>query len=471
MRITRRFWLLLLVALFALPVSSTVFRPATPGRASPAPIAASGFHKPRPQRHGVISAPPADLLPSAPAGDAVPVAEASPLPSVPAELEAVHAPSDDGPASSPSAVATPSPAPGRSSAPAASPAARPAPSHTPQPSATPHAQRSLPTVAIERLAAIEPLASPPQPLDQSTACTSAGLSVSPASPQTLGASITLSATSSGCPQLRYRFFYLPPTGAWTKLSDWGSSASMTWNTVSLPHGNYLLEVQAKNSDVQSGYQAVFDLPDVLGAATACTGSSLNASPSAPQAPGASVTFSGSATGCTPEYRFWQVTPNHTWTVVQDWGQSPTYVWNTTGLPTGAYSFQLDVRNTGNQGSAQADTDLGYQLGANGTAPGTVSTASPATGASNQSPTLSLAWNAPSGSINGSTSYTVSLWTAGSPPNGHLLGTLPATTALSTTVPSAEQLLPGESYFWNVVACNAGACSGYNPTWSSFTIAP
>ncbi len=106
-----------------------------------------------------------------------------------------------------------------------------------------------------------------------------------------------------------------------------------------------------------------------------------------------------------------------------------------------------------------------------TAPGTVQQVSPANGATNQSATPTLTWNAPSGAISGQTTYTASLWAGADPPGGHLLGTVSAGTALSVQVPATEQLLQGTTYWWNVIACNGSDCSGYNPTWYAFTVAP
>src|SRR5262249_32614314 len=52
--------------------------------------------------------------------------------------------------------------------------------------------------------------------------------------------------------------------------------------------------------------------------------------------------------------------------------------------------------------------------------------------------------------------------------GTALTNLPATTSLSTAVPASEGLQPGQTYAWNVTACNdASHCSSLNPTWFTF----
>src|SRR4029077_12097059 len=45
-------------------------------------------------------------------------------------------------------------------------------------------------------------------------CTVVTASATPASPQTVGAVVTLSATASGCPNPQYQFWILPPGGKW-----------------------------------------------------------------------------------------------------------------------------------------------------------------------------------------------------------------------------------------------------------------
>lgn len=63
------------------------------------------------------------------------------------------------------------------------------------------------------------------------------------------------------------------------------------------------------------------------------------------APGPTVrwTAAGSCTG-TPQYIFWLLNPNGTWTLVQDWSAVGFYDWNTSGLPNGLYQMQVWVRD-------------------------------------------------------------------------------------------------------------------------------
>src|SRR5579883_2069708 len=87
-------------------------------------------------------------------------------------------------------------------------------------------------------------------------------------------------------------------------------------------------------------------------------------------------------------------------------------------------------------------------------PGTPTLQSPANGAVDVSPTLTLSWSQPTGAVPGTTQYTVFLsdWQT-----GQNLPTL-TTTNTSLAVPASEALQYGHRYFWNVKACNGSNCS-------------
>jgi hypothetical protein len=82
-------------------------------------------------------------------------------------------------------------------------------------------------------------------------------------------------------------------------------------------------------------------------------------------------------------------------------------------------------------------------------------------------TPTLSWSQPSGVIAGVTVYSA---TVADGDTGTTLGTTAYTPALSIAVPADFNLVYGKSYTWNVQACNAGACSGYGPTWAAFSTA-
>jgi hypothetical protein len=188
---------------------------------------------------------------------------------------------------------------------------------------------------------------PPPP----TPCTSVTWNApSPASPQAPGSQVTLSASASGCPNPQYQFWFQPPGGSWTILQAYGPASSATWNTTGLAGGTYSLDVWVKQSGSGASWEAHMS-PNptyTLQAGPACTSVIWNApSPASPQAPGTSVTFSATASGCpSPLYQFWVQAPGGPWTILRAYSAANSATWNTTGLAAGTYSFDAWVKQTG-----------------------------------------------------------------------------------------------------------------------------
>ncbi|HLZ70361.1 MAG TPA: hypothetical protein VKV26_10690 [Dehalococcoidia bacterium] len=108
----------------------------------------------------------------------------------------------------------------------------------------------------------------------------------------------------------------------------------------------------------------------------------------------------------------------------------------------------------------------WSFSMNAPAPGTPSLVAP-NNVSGTGTTPTLSWNQPSGVIAGVTVYSATV-TDGD--TGATMGTTGYTAALSVAVPASFSLVYGRSYTWNVTACNAGACSGWGPSWAPFSTA-
>jgi photosystem II stability/assembly factor-like uncharacterized protein len=190
-------------------------------------------------------------------------------------------------------------------------------------------------------------------------CTTPGLSASPPSPGATGSGATFTATTSGCPNPRYRFWVQPPGGAWAVAQAYGASNTFVWSGGSLA-GTYHIEVDVRDASETVSYDAVTVTTYTLNACTAVT---LGAAPSSPSAPGTTVVFTGTAT-CpgTATYRFWIRPPGGSWTIKQNYSTSNTFTWNTTGLPAGTYGVEVDVRNQGSTVSYEAVKTISYVLG-------------------------------------------------------------------------------------------------------------
>ena len=78
-------------------------------------------------------------------------------------------------------------------------------------------------------------------------CTAITVSVSPASPATVGTPVPISGTASGCPHPLYQFWILPPGGVWTLAQSYSASPTFQWNTSGNSRGNYLVSVWARDT--------------------------------------------------------------------------------------------------------------------------------------------------------------------------------------------------------------------------------
>ncbi len=183
---------------------------------------------------------------------------------------------------------------------------------------------------------------------------------SPASPQASGVTVTFSGTATGCPNPVYQFWVQPQGGTWSILQAYSSSSSAPWSTTGLAAGTYLFDVWAKQSGSSASWEAHVS-PNPTYALTApppppvCSAVTWNApSPASPQAPGTTVTFSGTASSCTsPVYQFWVQASGGPWTILQAYSPSSSASWNTTGLATGTYLFDVWAKQSGSSASWEA----------------------------------------------------------------------------------------------------------------------
>jgi photosystem II stability/assembly factor-like uncharacterized protein len=170
-------------------------------------------------------------------------------------------------------------------------------------------------------------------------CTSAALSASPVSPVGAGTQVTLTASSSGCPNPQYEFWLQYPDGSSSLKQPFGSSTTWSWDTTGYPLGTYTIKVWANQAgDPTVSYEAIGSLTFTL---TGCNGAALGASPGSPQPTGAQVQLTATSTGCPkPQYEFWLQYPNGTWVMKQPFGTSAVWNWDTTGYSAGTYTIHV-----------------------------------------------------------------------------------------------------------------------------------
>ena len=190
-------------------------------------------------------------------------------------------------------------------------------------------------------------------------CTSVSDSVAPTSPQGSGTAVTFTASASSCPHPLYQFWILAPGHSWQIVQPYSVATTFNWNTSGLPAGNYLYTVWARDlssAGTSCGYlgcsDAFFPAPTYSLTTTPCTSVSDSAAPTSPQASGAGIAFTASASGCPhPLYQFWILAPGHSWQVVQPYSTTATFNWNTAGLAAGTYLYTVWARDSGSTGTS------------------------------------------------------------------------------------------------------------------------
>ena len=201
------------------------------------------------------------------------------------------------------------------------------------------------TIAYDKVANITyTIATPP--------CATPSLSGNPSGSAASGSTPVLTASTSGCPTPNYRF-WVGQNGMWTMKEDYSATNTFSWDTSGLRAGTYGIEVDVRDASSSAAYDHVANLTYAL---SGCTAASLGASPSASAAAGTTVVLTATA-ACpgTSTYRFLV-----NGVVVQDYGTTNTFSWNTTGKATGSYQLEVDVRDQG-AGGYQAWSIIAYRL--------------------------------------------------------------------------------------------------------------
>jgi hypothetical protein len=139
-------------------------------------------------------------------------------------------------------------------------------------------------------------------------------------------------------------------------------ATYPWHTFGNGATTYNIDVWVR----QAGHSAAFESFALIGytltTPLACTAGTLTPSKASPQMVGTLVTFTAGASTCAnPEFRFWYQAPGGTWTVVQDYSSSATLSWNSAGLATGTYNFDVWVRQMGSAATEQTFAFVAYTL--------------------------------------------------------------------------------------------------------------
>ena len=188
-------------------------------------------------------------------------------------------------------------------------------------------------------------------------CTSVSVSALPTSVSS-GTHVTVTASATGCTNSpRYEFWLRPASSSsWQLVQGYGTSATYDWNSTGAAAGTVYLGVHARDANSTAAYDAVASTP-VTVTTPSCASVSISASPtSVAHGSGTHVTITAAATGCTnsPRYEFWlRPASSSTWQLVQGYGTSATYDWNSTGALPGTVYLGVHVRDANSTASYDA----------------------------------------------------------------------------------------------------------------------
>jgi hypothetical protein len=173
-----------------------------------------------------------------------------------------------------------------------------------------------------------------------TNCSSVTLTAAPPNQAPTSSTVTLTATATGanCVSPQYRFWVMPPGGAWTMVRDYSGTNTFSW-TAPAGLGTYYLGVHARALASTAPFESTASIPYTVTPQN-CTSVNLSATPASPQPSGTQVTLTATSSGCpTPYYEFWaRWQGSSAWQVLRGYTTSNTYVWNSTGALTGTENF-------------------------------------------------------------------------------------------------------------------------------------
>lgn len=169
----------------------------------------------------------------------------------------------------------------------------------------------------------------------------AGLTADRVAPQPANTPITFTASATGgIAPYQYRW-WVHDGVSWQMVRDWTTSPAFTW-TPSSANAAYRMTVWIKDAGSTTATW------DVSGSMTfpiiAPLQVALNADRTAPQMPGASITFTAAASGGKGPYQYrWWMHDGARWHMLRDWTSSRSFTW-APATANAAYRITVWVRN-------------------------------------------------------------------------------------------------------------------------------
>ncbi|WP_342042998.1 triple tyrosine motif-containing protein [Bacillus sp. OTU2372] len=192
--------------------------------------------------------------------------------------------------------------------------------------------------------------------------TSLSVAANKVSPQVVGTSVDITATSTGSSNPDYRFYVKDAAGNLTTLQEYGASNSATW-TPTKP-GTYTIIVHAKDMSKSGGntfYEARTEMTYQVNGKVISV--NVQADKPAPQNAGTTIQLKAESQGSpTPEYRFYVRDEKGSLTTLQEYGSSDTTTWTPT--TAGTYTIIVHAKDKNKSGGStyyEARTEMTYQV--------------------------------------------------------------------------------------------------------------
>jgi hypothetical protein len=200
-------------------------------------------------------------------------------------------------------------------------------------------------------------------------CNEVQLDAVPGSSQTYGSSVLLYGTSVGCLKPLYAFASLAPgSTTWAMEQPYSAASMFTWSTTGHAAGTYSIEVLVRDAGspgTNSGDVAAYDGYRSITytvTPTACSSVTVSAGPRTAMS-GTLITVVANAWGCpAPQFEFWmRLSSQKDWRLVQPYGPSAVYNWDTFGQAAGTVYVTVWARDSSQAGAHDASAVTWYAI--------------------------------------------------------------------------------------------------------------
>jgi hypothetical protein len=201
-------------------------------------------------------------------------------------------------------------------------------------------------------------------------CNEVQLGAAPNASQRYDSAVLLYGTSAGCLKPLYAFVLLAPGSiTWAMEQPYSSASTFIWSTTGHGAGAYSIKLLIRDADspgTNSGALGTYDgYSDITYTVTptACSSVTVSAAPMRTAMSGTLISIMANAAGCaTPQYEFWmRRSSQKDWRLVQSYGASAIYNWDSVGEAAGIVYFAVWARDSSRAEASDAVAIIGYAV--------------------------------------------------------------------------------------------------------------